>query len=1417
MNNKNTVTLSEKEKQQQQAEQAKDFSDETIYNLNEENSVLAAGGCGVCERKGFPIFLVRKTIIAKNFANQTWSTNVKSLGDREPQVDLVSQEWTYRTLRKGFVYILVKRTKPKANESKNYQYLFYEVTPSGTLRHTTVKQPIEKNVREIPDSCIKDGHHYKGLFANIDTSVYSGVAYVAYSRRAWSRKTLKTYREAANSGNAELLARFSKIDISDKSKQDPTQLSIDTIPRSFSFKDFDKGTNLLEFKINEHFTLDYNGNKELGLINNKETAGVSSLRQFLKSLNANLDDLHHLVWPQSNQKYFTAHQFNSLQHSKVKAEIGDNNKQMQMSVLVVEDPMAVAEELAFHRKMKLQPISQALIESEMVSQQKASEIYKNLLGENKANAAEIDYDEQFDEIVKKHETTPVKYQHWAKNIDGSKFDYFDEKSIHLRKIIQYIDSFEVQTKSHLASTAAQLIIYKYDYERTNNRVPLLHTVIKNQNDEEMTSKDSHNYIMRYDAKKRELTELDKKKLELEQQRIDNKWGKNTYKVRLKVFPIKDLDTDYKEKEKKEWIDKYEKQLDLTKKTTATDKMKTDYEQVVNFIKKHSVDYYTYLTWLWGGKKRAETVIERAKKQQENQQEIEILPKLSKYNEVEFWLEEWDTNGSNSHIGSLCDLVNILDDCQIGNIKIPYQFAVWDLLLVNNTSIYYHMIHGLNGDLVTLKNEQANDNGKQATSDKIASKSWWDLLLEVRLELDKLTPEQYQQLKQQYLTQKTEANGVSLESESITNDDKEITEKRGIALSKLINDYKHELNDLFFVEKGLVLLQLFDVLIMRMTSAVGQRDKTKDFIDYSVWNQHLEQAAMVLDGQSMIKLKIDNVPAKDVSELLDLFYGIEGYRIQPSSSDEDDNVLTSVFISTIMPTSYDLYEKISPVLTVKGVSNFGDFFTKIAANLRNETTGTGVFACDFSRAKLDAASVTFDGRGKFYLEGGGLTIKAIAAIGSYQSMNETMAKLSEFGLGENKIREISNQLSLAITNVAASFTSLACASIELLYKGSLGFSNATFLRVASCSIAKGAFGIVKVAGATAGIIGGVAGVIEGVVSFQAAWIKYQKGGQHAMLYMVGAGFQILSGALSVFGSLGLLACFGPIGGILLLVAMIGLIVTALLQCWYNDESDDWNPMQNWLSRCAFGKQNHPDKGQPYPVTYDGMAFLNNDYVIARMGLTANIMLNDEDYLTYDIPNSKQAIENMAEYRYNHPATDLSSVRKPNQTFEEYKKAYIEYELSQRKGNKAIYLTMKLAKQLDNQPDNDFEGTLLLDYGNNNVLKEVVKFSKSDKQKIGVNLSSDKPLKYFGMRPSKILLNDKVDSTIQEQAKVDLEEFVNNRKDKETGEYFGVNFKLGELTSYRFKCYLRCKYWINGRVDKRTGKTNPPVLLHYKHLK
>ena len=330
-NTEQTETIS-KEKQKK----AEDLEDRIIYGEldkgKDSHSPLANGNCGVCERKGFPIFLVRKAPVSASFISaHNIGLAEKKLSDdnREPEVDLITHKYVYRTLRVGYVYILVK------HKQKGWEFMGYEVTPSGVFRHKTITDVKERNVKEIPTGCTEgsNNHHIPGSFINIDTSVYEGEAYIAYTRRAWSQgknstieKYLKLMNESSltidlpskkeqdssesqdeaaqvverNTKTIELdtaLKRFTKINLNEESYKDPDKLT-EGGKRSFRFSQLKSANSLLELAVDPKMIV-HNDNE-----NNDE------------------DNQKELI--QDENTFITAHKFNSLRDRKGKgAEKGN--------------------------------------------------------------------------------------------------------------------------------------------------------------------------------------------------------------------------------------------------------------------------------------------------------------------------------------------------------------------------------------------------------------------------------------------------------------------------------------------------------------------------------------------------------------------------------------------------------------------------------------------------------------------------------------------------------------------------------------------------------------------------------------------------------------------------------------------------------------------------------------------------------------------------------------------------------------------------------------------------------------------------------------------------------------------------------------------------------------------------------------
>lgn len=88
---------------------AEPFDNTLIHEASEKSLALANGKCGACQRRGFPLLLVRKSVVPDKFKSDVdWSAGMCSLDDREPEKAFTTHQYAYRTLREGYVYLLLE-------------------------------------------------------------------------------------------------------------------------------------------------------------------------------------------------------------------------------------------------------------------------------------------------------------------------------------------------------------------------------------------------------------------------------------------------------------------------------------------------------------------------------------------------------------------------------------------------------------------------------------------------------------------------------------------------------------------------------------------------------------------------------------------------------------------------------------------------------------------------------------------------------------------------------------------------------------------------------------------------------------------------------------------------------------------------------------------------------------------------------------------------------------------------------------------------------------------------------------------------------------------------------------------------------------------------------------------------------------
>ena len=154
-------------------------------SINEDIEKLTSEckkNCRLCDREGFPIYLLRKSVIRKKAWNVPWSNKVPEDVAKQPKNLLKEHEYTLRNVRQGYIYVLVE------SKEGNKEFLGYEVTPEGAFRQRPLENMLINKCKPMSASCIKSNHHIPASFINIDNPIdQEGLEYVDY--KPWDAKT----------------------------------------------------------------------------------------------------------------------------------------------------------------------------------------------------------------------------------------------------------------------------------------------------------------------------------------------------------------------------------------------------------------------------------------------------------------------------------------------------------------------------------------------------------------------------------------------------------------------------------------------------------------------------------------------------------------------------------------------------------------------------------------------------------------------------------------------------------------------------------------------------------------------------------------------------------------------------------------------------------------------------------------------------------------------------------------------------------------------------------------------------------------------------------------------------------------------------------------------------------------------------
>ncbi|WP_367379738.1 toxin VasX [Gilliamella apicola] len=1345
------------------------------------------------------MFLVRKAPVSATFISKhNIAIAEKKLSDdnREPEVDLITHKYVYRTLRVGYVYILVK------HKQKGWEFMGYEVTPSGVFRHKSITDVKERNVKEIPTGCTKDGnnHHIPGSFINIDTSVYEGEAYIAYTRRAWSQginSTIEKYLKLMNESSITIdlpskkeqdssesqdqaaqvverntktidldtaLKRFSKINLNEESYKDPDKLT-EGGKRSFRFSSLESANSLLELAVDPKMIVHNENNDE-----NNQKELISDENTFI-----------------------TAHKFNSLRDRKgygveyeYEAEsrkLKDQIKKFQQSgkyvvpVVIVEDPFGIAEELSLQRQLKIEPIAQSVVKAEEIYNKKIDEHFRKLFESNKRLDETLK--ESLDENIEKSEekTSDIEeYKpayHAVVKTSVAKSKYFSEERLHLRKTLSLINDYRNQIESIEISQAKDMIYY--DYISIGKAGPREITQVW-PNSKKYLNEGLIEIPLSEEEKRKQLEKKQK--------------GQNSDLIYKDVRAFRCDNTILqatKEKIAKERA-KYDNLLDLEKERKFLEEDKEDYNAILDSISNFSQDYFYYLTWLFG----FESCSEYAPKS------------INKFNDCEFWLIECDTNASNNHVGYLTDFLALIDFAYLGGIKTEEQTAVWDSLLNNKNSLLYHIIDGKKG-------------------------SFWELVLHKRLKImeDELSTISEFQPQLMHETNNEEIKKhLQQQEENQLKAEQERQQQTKIILQELEAEQpQNQLDGSFFSEKGQLMLTLYSMLLTRVSSGITNRptekaETQKDSLIKQNAKKLMIESGLIVTGELILYLQLQNIPALELNSIQTYFEPLShsatplptfDYTVSDSSQqaetdwDAVDRTLNYIDMANkivevanapkILASGRTFYRAVChyilrdpsvmkfPVKDLKKIfiQSYNNIKKMNGESILNSVKNAGLNPT----TKVNAINLS--------LASSQLLTAGLQAGVTYIQYQENLKKLEDNSIGETIRYEIKRDVQFGFYKVVAGFTNTIN---ELLKFADLTLSQAvrTFItnRASLSTLVNGVFKISAGAVGVMGIISSVISITEGCFLFAKGM---QKSGAVGTALCIAGGLQVISGIASLAQSIGLMLSIsifsGPIGFAIFVFILVAQLVITLIQKIFKDESDDWDKMQIWFNNCLFGTKSS-DKGIAYVATFDSIALEINDFMAALINLDAVIQLQEQP-IYY--------LEQMRTYK--NSKKDYDQIGHPERTADV---AHLCRE---------IYISFVLPNYIAKQ--SYFEAILRF-FDRNNKETVALKITKGDSFPI-LEFINGSPEDLLIKRQEPLKPIDNINHLIP--SKVGQIESYKKATDSKNNElnYFQVFYKVGEFCYVGIEeIYLQLNYWPKGQTSQNSQNKivdNQPLMIYYTY--
>jgi succinate dehydrogenase flavin-adding protein (antitoxin of CptAB toxin-antitoxin module) len=1063
--------------------------DSRIYEEAKNTSAMSNSGCGTCQRNGMPFFLVRQSVINPRVdSSKDWSQGVPKLTDRRPAGELTQHKYALRMLRKGYVYVLME----KDGERK---LLGYEVTSEGALRHRSIYYMKKYEIEDLAKQCTKMNHNIPAIFANID--VLNATVWIAYSRRAWSKKVEDYYR----SPEADL-KRFTKVTINDSTRKDPSSL---TDGRSFAFNDLldeNKAPYLPEFLFEK--------------------------KDF-------------------NVRFPSAHEFYDYSHKRDLAAIKDVSEKLEQTYqckigcIVLEDTFGIAEELNAQRLRNFDPINNAFLEHEREIEKKLTDAYNEKIADftptsnwltspDKAenlfpyakdyfkNILNLNIDDNQNDasqaltIPLKPNTNTPKYYH----------KYFSTERGYKRRIVSCIDAYKKGLKNYCNN------VIDKDYEGVDTQ-PKYYDAYEPGSNYKGAKNSYYNTIKTLQEngyKEVALSEAEKKELLAK------------HKSAIPAVDVRrfhwTLDNAAESKFDEEWA-KLDARLDKGKLDAFRQEEKQLFDEIVKDIRKISIDYLIYVTWLFGSKDKPS---------------LYAPVELTDYNQVEFWKREQENDYSKDHLGYFEDVTAMLQ----GNIqmaKLPEQFGLWDSLLRDENSIYFHLLKGQDNNL-------------------------------------------YEGLLKQRIVEMEQNQDAANHKTKVT-----ILNELVGKINDILNLPIDKKNTTLFVDK-------MEVIMNWMAAGIANPPKNAKLINEVLMKDHSIEQLKVFSGvehrRISLPVKIKNLPK--VYEILMEHSDVSTVSIDKNSklyklskvSDTDkrwqfESQLTKKQLEKTVQMEFmvvadDIASMDSMINTLKKEGKLKETtLPKTKKILGAEIKHAHQFSGELTLADLETAMQQTKRRIKFDATRGVLMNGIMIFLqGHLFSQNRQVLETQGREMRQEVKEEILNDM--AKTCVIMSLMSAEVMAYTIKLVGSaLPKTNIFTTMIPGCEK------FLKVTGGALALIT----ILDGVMDIYKG-ISYVENGDSgdAKLVIAGGICTLVSGLIGFAGVA--VSIILPVALLAIALAVIGVILV-----YIGSEADRWSPMEVWFNRCYFGNHKHPEKGQPYPLTAVGTSAALNDYFAYLSGV------------------------------------------------------------------------------------------------------------------------------------------------------------------------------------------------------------------------